>query len=382
MIDVIKNLDKCDNNKKKNHLDINHFSEEKESLFIEYAKTFLEQNATTIDQKKINKLRYSILDTKLVMENGKHDVVYYPFCGEYLDAMRVFIASNPKELIIADSRLNMMNLAYFCRRNFVSNGGLELDLNDIENEETLTFNFEGEKRKIIAIKKDPRLVNREEIMRVDVLYIFTDKFSDRSIAEDLQLDTNLTVNQVNEIMHEDENLVMNKRYGQFLCQEYLDNVNVGGFIVFNEKKLNGMSQLSRIMLELVGLEEKRILPRVSSNAFSKDNNHNQNLAYVYKKAREVRPKAIFTFNLICNLLKNIENDSLSFFETRKDEFNYCLYELQQIGKNIKDEGESELADALISDVQIKILSLFKKKFEKLGKDEYTNFLKEVLINVK
>lgn len=379
MIDVIKKFDRCDKN---NHLGTNHFSEERESLFMEYAKTFLEQNGTAADQKKINKLRYSILDTKLVMENGKHDIVYYPFCGEYLDAMRVFISSSPKELIIADSRLNMMNLAHFCRRNFAPNGGLELDLKDRENEETLTFDFEGEKRKIIAIKKDPRLVNREEIMKVDVLYIFTEKFSDRSIAEDLQMDSNLTVNQVNEIMHEDENLIMNKRYSQSLCQEYLDNVNVGGFIVLNEKKINGMSQLSRIMLDVVGLEEKRILPRINSNAFSKDYNQNQNLAYVYKKTREVRPKAIFSFNLICTLLKNIENDSLSFFETRKDEFNYCLYELQQIGKNMKDGGEIELADIFVSDVQIKILSLFKKKFDKLDKDEYANFLKEVLIDVE
>ena len=304
----------------------------------------------------------NILSIKNVVQQGRHNNLYYPASGADIirplyayDVDRLISVENDKQRVgITEKQLEEMGVKTTVQ---VAPDGKSRDI---------TFELEGKQRRVTEVYQDARLVGSKDfgLEQVDVLHIYAPTGADTPIREDeiyfqkkygaewhskrwdqqALAEKNADPNAPKEDPETGNYKTVVEGIGNKLTPTNYQMVTEGGFFVLNEGRLQHYETIPSLYF-IAGLEEREIIHRhpytvLTSMVPSKAELETMDrTGYIYQKSKTVSPQVIEVFN---DALMDQFWNGYSFMEFERGDFSYMGIKPEE-GINVEDAVNNRYA---------------------------------------
>ncbi|MBP7774455.1 hypothetical protein KA078_01545 [Candidatus Woesebacteria bacterium] len=189
---------------------------------------WIQQNITSIQEKT---------------RDGLHNTLVYPACGN--DILRTLVAYDVSTLIAIDTEKNRLVVI----QEQFARAGIPFTLISLdETTQKLTCMIAGQERVILFKQADARLIFAEESREsFDILHLYLPTEADVDLVE-------------GDAASGEEKLIAEKVSETLTVKNY-QLIKTGGFLVLGEKPITSYGAESIALLDIAGLEERKITKR-------------------------------------------------------------------------------------------------------------------------
>lgn len=248
------------------------------------------------------RIKENITTIRKAIGDGRHSTVFNP--GSWKDILRALSAYDADHLIIAETATQRQGEAQ--RQLDLLGIKYEVKISEDQKTRVISFDLEGRPRTITERYEDARIVAKE-IGHVDVFHRYNptgadtplntlqlyawEKYGVQNSYEALGYAQDPDAPKPNSYTGEYEIAVPGIKGS--LTPELYDQVNEGGFFVFNESRLHvahsvGVSENTPASLyALMGIEEKQITARHPATVVTSGHDGTKKVGYIYQKVKSV-----------------------------------------------------------------------------------------------
>lgn len=266
--------------------------------------------------------RENIESINEAVQDGLHETAYYPACGR--DILRVVGSYDLAHLVAVDS----YDFEGFQEQ--LDQLGIVPTLTDLPNSSGTEYIFElgGKERKVTLVVGDAREISLADfgLNKVDVWHVYLPTGADEDITEQevylrgLYGDrwySKLFDAEARQAMDDDPNApepddetghykIVSRKIDKNLTASNICNVNVGGFLVLNERSWQAIEE-SSVLDEIAGLKKIPITTRHPFDVLTslyptpEELNEIDRRGCIYQKTKEVSPEVIGTLEEVREL---------------------------------------------------------------------------------
>jgi hypothetical protein len=347
------------------------------------------------------RIKQNILTTREAVKDGKHSTIFNP--GSWKDILRALSAYDADHLIVAETADPVQGEA--ARQLDLLGVKYEATVSEDKKTTVINFEMEGRARTITERNEDARLVAKE-IGNIDVLHIYNPTGANTPLNV-LQL---WALKKYNVPPHEsmveryrndpdapkpkpgtDEYEIVSSGIQKHLIEDLYNQVNEGGFFVFNESHLSinysrASEHTPKSLYELIGIEEKQTISRHPSTIVTSGKDWDKKTGFIYKKERTVEWAVMEAAEDAIDLSDSIET---GFVNLNKGGLDFLDVNLDMSKEDIEKavQGRSAQLQGSLRSISDKFISLgsdavLVQKYEQEVIDHFVKALSDFQRSVK